>query len=167
MAMFTTNLKVKDTNRYFDSGATIHVTSNANKFTRVKEMLDGKSVKSIVGHKHLVHGKGRNIISHNGAIKTMNNVIYVLRVSKNLLFVGAITNMGYMVMFGITKCWIISTKSLHKLIVNGRRDPTNGLYKLTMEVILNTPTGKIDALLFTTGGKDIDLWHQRMRHIGF
>jgi hypothetical protein len=43
------------------------------------------------------------------------------------------------------------------LIAKGRRDPTNGFYKLTMEVILNTPTSKIDALLHTIGGKDINL----------
>lgn len=109
-------------------------------------MVDGESVKSIVGHKHLVYGKGRTIISHNGAIKTVNNVLYVAKVSKVLVSIGAIVDMGYVVMFNVTKCWIISTKSPHKLIVNGIRDPTNGLYKLTMEVILNTPTSKIDAL---------------------
>jgi hypothetical protein len=68
------------------------------------------------------------------------------RVSKNLLSIGAIVDMGYGVMFGVTNCWIISTKSPHKLIVKGRTDPTNGLYKLTMEVILNIPTSKINAL---------------------
>jgi hypothetical protein len=61
--MLTTNLKVKNTNWYFDSRATTHVTINANKFIHMKEMLDGESERSIANHKHLVHGKGCNIIS--------------------------------------------------------------------------------------------------------
>lgn len=151
VAMFTTNLKNRNTNWYLDSGATSHVIGDASKFVDLKEIVDRKIVKFVAGHKHMVYGKGSIVISQNGAIKKVNNVLYVPGVKKNWLFVGAIADMRYMVLFGTSKCWILSNKYPHKLIADGWRDPLNGLYMLTMEVIPRTVTGKTETLLLIEG----------------
>jgi hypothetical protein len=63
-----------------------------------------------------VHGEGTVVAAHNEEIK-MNNVLYIPGVKKNLLSVGAIANMGYVVMFIPNKCWIVSKKHPHRIIV--------------------------------------------------
>ncbi len=69
-------------------------------------------------------------MTHNGETKKVSDVLYVLGINKNLLFVGAIISKGCVVIFGSQKCWIITTSFPSKLIIEGERDKSNGLYKL-------------------------------------
>ncbi len=60
--------------------------------------------------------KGNVGLKHNGEIKHVNNVIYVLTTIKNLLSIGAITNKECIVIFGSKICWIISTKKQFEVL---------------------------------------------------
>ncbi|KAH9549521.1 hypothetical protein CY35_10G024000 [Sphagnum magellanicum] len=107
VAMITMQLQKKDTNWYLDSGASAHVTGDIGNLTNVKKEVDATSnVKSAPGHTHKVHGKGKAVVAHHGEIKIVNNVLYVPSVKTNLLSVGALANMGCVVVFGKYKCWI-------------------------------------------------------------
>jgi len=66
---------------------TSHVTSGASKFAHLKKMIYKKIVKFVASHKHMVYGKCIIAIFHNGAIKKVNNVLYVPKGIKKLLFI--------------------------------------------------------------------------------
>ncbi len=70
-----------------------------------------------MGHTHEVHHKSSNVIVFHGGIKTLNNVLYMLKVKKKDLFlVGALANIGCVMIFGRTSCWIIIVSTPHKII---------------------------------------------------
>jgi hypothetical protein len=58
-------------------------------------------------------------------------------VKKNLLPVGALTDMGCVVVFGKYKCWIFTTTKPHKVLPTGHRDVTNGLHRLELPPVTN------------------------------
>jgi hypothetical protein len=107
VVMFTMNPSKSDTNWYLDSGAISYVIRDLTKFTEMKHIVEINLVSFVLGQFHKVHGKCIVVVVHNKEIK-MNNVLYVPSVKKNLLFIGAIVNMGYVVMFSPNKCWIVS-----------------------------------------------------------
>jgi hypothetical protein len=109
-------------------------------------MVDSASVKLVVGYTHKVYGKGNVVVAYQGEIKTMNNVLYVLGIKRNLLVVRAIVNMGYVVMFGKQTCWIVVAITLHKLLSINYRDLVNGLYKL--EITMRPKHEQLTSLLF-------------------
>ncbi len=151
---------------YLDYGAFAHLIGKVGNFYYVKRMVEFASVKFVVGHTHKVYGKGNVVVAYQGEIKTMNNVLYVLGIKRNILLVRAIVNMGYVVMFGKQTCWIVVAITLHKLLVIDYRDLVNGLYKLeiTMAPKHEQPTS---LLLLVERQLAIELWHKRMGHIGF
>ncbi len=85
-------------------------------------MVDFASVKFVVGHAQKVYGMGNVVIAYQGEIKTMDNVLYVLGIKRNLLLARAIVNMGYVVMFGKQTYWIVVAITLHKVLVIDYRD---------------------------------------------
>jgi hypothetical protein len=156
----------KDTKWYLDSSASTHVLGDSGSFHNVKKVIGHTNVKSTMGHIHKVQGKGNNVIVCQGRIKVMNIIIYVLGAKKNVLSIGAIANMGCVVIFGKISCWIVIVFTPHEIVVTSQRDLTNGLYKLTIttlqKVSQNSPT-----LLMTKHHLNINLWHKQLGHIGF
>jgi len=102
VVIFTMNPSKSDTNWYLDSGAISYVIRDLTKFTEMKHIFGINLVGFVVGQFHKVHGKCTIVAIHNKEIK-MNNVLYVPGVRKKLLFIGAIVNMVYVVMFSPNK----------------------------------------------------------------
>lgn len=102
VVMFTMNPSKSDTNWYLDFGAISYVIRDLTKFTEMKHIFGINLVSFVVGQFHKVHGKCTVVAIHNKEIK-MNNVLYVPGVRKKLLSIGAIVNMGYVVMFSPNK----------------------------------------------------------------
>jgi hypothetical protein len=166
VVMFTMNPSKSDTNWYLDSGVTSYVIRDLTKFTEMKHIVGINSVSFVVGQSHKAHGKGTVGAAHNEEIK-MNNVLYVPGVKKKLLSVGAIANMGYVVMFSPNKCWIVSKKYPHRIIVDGMKDTVNGLYRLVSIGSPRDVSQKREEVLLTERNIDIYLWHIRFGHIRF
>ncbi len=78
----------------------------------------------------LIRRKASIVVTCQNETKTISNILYVLGVRKNLLPIGALTNMGCIVTFGKNKCWITFAQFPHKVLVSSFRDFVNGLYKL-------------------------------------
>ncbi len=91
----------------------------------------------------------------------MNDVIYVLSVTKKLLLVGVITNKRCLVIFGQNCYWIIIAKQPCKVLAKGIKDLTNGLYKLL------TTKPQFVALMLKTITMEVDLWHRFHWHLHF
>jgi hypothetical protein len=66
----------------------------------------------------------------HGRVKKFDNALFVFKVTKNLLLVGALANKRCVVVFGSKNCWVITTNEPNKVIVKKVRDEFNGLYKL-------------------------------------
>ncbi len=165
--MLTSHLHEKDTNWYFDSRATSHVTSDVGKLTNIRKAIGVTNIKSTGGHTHKVHGKGIAIVVYQNETKSMNNILYVPSVKKNLLSIGALVDMGCIVVFGKAKCWILPTNISNKVLTFGVRDVENGLYKLEASA-LHKPQHKPPSLCLTLQQlTNVELWHKRMGHVSF
>ncbi len=66
----------------------------------------------------------------HGRVKKLDNALFVLKVTKNLLLVGTLANKRCVVVFGSKKCWVITTNEPKKVIVKKVKDEFNGSYKL-------------------------------------
>jgi hypothetical protein len=77
---------------------------DVGKFTNIRKVVDVTNIKSTCGHTHKVHAKGIVIVTYQDEIIYVSNVLYVPKVKKNLLLVGAIANMECIVVFGKAKC---------------------------------------------------------------
>jgi hypothetical protein len=97
---------------YFAFGATKHVIGDVNTLTCMKMRLKTMSVKFVGGHSHLVEGIGDVFVSCDGKMKQIHDVFYVLGITKNLLSIRAIIDKGCFVIFGMFRCWVVSSQSI-------------------------------------------------------
>jgi hypothetical protein len=65
---------------------------------------------------------------HNGEIKHVNNVIYVLINIENILSIGGIANKGCIMICSSNNCWIMSTKKPFEVLGTRIRYELNDLY---------------------------------------
>ncbi len=66
------------------------------------------------------------VLPHCKGMKQIVDVFHVLGVTKNMLYVGAIVDMGHVVMFNATKCWVMTFQEPRKVVVVGTRDCDSG-----------------------------------------
>jgi hypothetical protein len=86
----------QDKLRYLDLGASKYVTCDMSKMLGVGTSL----VRSTCNQTHNVEGEGNVIFSYNGSMKCIILVLYIPRLTKNLLSVGNYTDKGCLVTFG-------------------------------------------------------------------
>jgi hypothetical protein len=166
VVLFTMNPSKSDTNWYLDSGVTSYVIRDLRKFAEMKHIVGINSVSFVVGQSHKVHGKGTVVTAHSEEIK-MKNVLYVPGVKKNLLSVGAIANMGYVVIFSPISVGLCQKRYPHRIIVEGMKDTVNGLYRLVSIGSPRDVSQKREDVLLRERNINFDLWHIRFGHIGF
>ncbi len=82
----------------------IRLTKNINKLEKTRLSI----IKSAGRQYHLVIEKGSVLFNHDSRVKQVENVLLVLRMTKNLLYVGSITNKGCYILFGAKKCWVLN-----------------------------------------------------------
>jgi hypothetical protein len=87
-------------------------------------------IKSVGRHCHSITKKSSILFNHDSKIKQVENVFFVLGVSKNILFVGSIIDKGCYILFSAKKCWVLNSRNSAKMLAEGYQDQTNGLYKL-------------------------------------
>lgn len=85
--------------RYLDLGASKFVICDMSAMSKMLGV--GTSlVRSTCNQTHNVEGEGDVIFSYNGSMKCIIIVLYMPRLTKNLLSVGNITDTGCLVTFG-------------------------------------------------------------------
>lgn len=77
--------KNNDTNWYLDSGVLTHVIGDFSNFSKLKIKVNLVIVKSVGGQTHVICGKWDITLSHNGSIKLVHDILYVLNITKNPL----------------------------------------------------------------------------------
>jgi hypothetical protein len=77
----------------------------------------------------------------------MTNVLYVLTLKKNLIFVGDLVDYGNPVIFFKRDCWISNKESIN-IVPSGHRNMNNGLYSLGNSLHLNSIYNDKKAILW-------------------
>jgi hypothetical protein len=137
-------------NWFLDSRASEHITSDSNKLDITRKNSVGGRVRAAGNEPHAVQARGSATFStKKGEIK-LSNVLYVPSISKNFVSVGALTNEGKVVVFSKTHSLILDNLKGRNILAIGRRQRSNGLYKLTSE-----PKANLVSL------EDLSrIWHQ-------
>jgi hypothetical protein len=96
----------------------------------------------------------------DGEIKKINNVLYGLGLTKNLLSIGTMTNARFVAVFDFQRCLLFTKGSSPKIVARGARDQISDLYKLTTHVS-NVELNLVENL------EEVFLWHKRLGHLNF
>jgi hypothetical protein len=110
-----------DENWILDFTATTHVIGNPRLLYEVKPHIRSLyRIKFANGVYYNFEGQGHEKVQfESGEINNIKDVIYVLSVNKNILFVGKITDKIHLIIFNSSQCLIISKTEPHKIIVQG------------------------------------------------
>ena len=153
--MSALSASLKSDEWYVDSGASNHLTGRREYFTTF-EPMEPRKVYLGDSTFHEAVGKGSiDITIKKGCNITLNEVLYVPNMTKNLLSVASITKNGFKLEFGRNDC-VVTTQS-GKAIARAVKE--NNLYRLDTN-------GKLYANIAVTRKDDVELWHQRLGHIG-
>ena len=136
-----------------DSGASRHMTnnkdslSNYQQFTKTEPVTlgDGKVVEAL--------GKGVQLELDNRKTGTLKSVLYVPKLSYNLLSVAAATDQDLMVEFDQAGCYFKDPNG--QIVGTGAR--ANRMYELNVKSTETAQVAKSDNRL--------KLWHQRLGHV--
>jgi hypothetical protein len=128
-----------DPHWYVDSCVFRHVIGNSDMVNKLHKQIY-PSIVSIVGSEsHQVENiSSVHFETPNGVIKTIDNVLYVERLKKNLLSIEFMATKGYLIVFYDKRCLIIR-KSDYKFVAFGNH-MANRLYNYSyiIELILKS-----------------------------
>jgi hypothetical protein len=160
-AMTTFLSPSSSTHWYIDNGASKHVTGTGGVVKNMEKPLIATKVRSAGDQAHLVIGTGSvSVKTTSGQTHSINEVLYIPGLRKNLLSVGSIADLGNKIIFDSTGCKIISKKS-GQLIAQAKRDATNGLYRMDFA------ESSINSVETDSDEEQAKLWHQRMAHLNY
>ncbi len=120
---------------------------------------DASSVSTVGSVSHKMIGKGYVWFkTQNGSIKKIINVLYVHGITKNLFFVGIISNKSYLSIFGSKKCLIIENPNPNVIVAKGVRvNSINGLWKIELNVNKSSSCALVNTVKTTSQAR---LWHR-------
>jgi hypothetical protein len=122
--MAAINYNGPDDEWLIDSGASTHVTRDKNLLTSVQEVAPGHSnIRTAGGKIFPISRQGIAQLKRNKAVK---QVFYIPELRNNLLSVGKLTNLGYMVVFGPRRCFILDRHNSKKIYMMGTRQSIIG-----------------------------------------
>ena len=144
-------------NWFLDFGALEHITSDNDKLDLKKENSFGRRVRAVGNEPHVVHARGpATLLTKEGEIK-LSNILYIPSITKNLLSIGALTDESKVVVFTKTHCLVWDNIAGRNVLAIETRQRSNGLYKLTMEIMAN----------FVATDDLSQPWHQCYRHLHY
>ena len=147
---------------WIDTGATRHVCSDRNMFTSF-DPIDSRE-KLVMGNSATsdIRGQGKVILKMtSGKSLTLNNVLYVPEIHKNLVSGSLLNKHGFRMVFESDK--VLLSKS--RMFV-GKGYVCNGLFKLNVMTVKHKTTNKAStssAYLLESSS----LWHGRLGHVNY
>jgi hypothetical protein len=110
-----------------DSGASSHVAANYQSLKELQMGNLGHGICATGGETHAIQGsRSTSVKTPIGEIK-LTDVKYVPSFHKNFMSVGAIVDIGNLVLFSKENCFILDQIN-HNIIATGHRTLENGLY---------------------------------------
>ena len=142
---------------YVDFGASNHMTNHTEWFSSLEKLEQSRVVETGNNTQHPIKHVGDIPLNHVSQKGVMRNVLHVLTIAKNLVFVRQIVVQGMHVRFNHHN-YFIEYEGM--LIVHGCRDRRMFILK----------ANDVGTAMFAKGQKvkcDIDLWHKQIGHINF
>ena len=147
---------------WIDTSATRNVCLDKNMFTSFEPIDSGE--KFFMGNSTTseIQGQGKVISKMtSGKNLTLNNVLYVLEIGKNLVSGSLLNKHGFRMVFEADK--VVVSKS--RMFV-GKGYVSNGLFKLNVMTIKPKIMNKTNAS-FVYVLKSSNLWHGRLGHVNY
>ena len=147
---------------WIDIGATCHVCSDKNLFTSF-EPIDIRE-KLFMGNSATseIQGQGKVILKMTyGKNLTLNNVLYVPEIRKNLIYRSLLNKHGFGMVFEADK--VVVSKSG---VFMGKGYVSNGLFKLNVMTVKLKIMNKTNAS-FVYVLKSSNLWYGRLGHVNY
>lgn len=141
-----------------DSGATSHMARREDDFCEYAELDIPESV--VIADVSKVEAVGKSKIqlrvrvrANKYRLSTPCNVLHIPELNGNIFSVKAVTQRGYIVQFGHSRCWV---KNSRRTAVCIRNDGVNKLYHLDIQSSDHTAASAVSLSV---------LWHQRLAHV--
>ncbi|MCO5554847.1 hypothetical protein L7F22_008383 [Adiantum nelumboides] len=148
---------------YFDSGASMHITSRKDLFCSLDAAPAGKKVTCANNASYPIKGVGKILITiSDGSDLCLPDVLYAPGIKKNLLSVSSLAKNGLRVIFEDDRCIVRDRENGYSLITTGTLK--NGLF------VLDRYEKQIQACIAETktqAMQDAELWHARFGHVGY
>ena len=142
---------------WIDTGATRYVCSNKDLFTTF-EPIDGEKVFMGNSATSSIEGQGKVLLKMtSGKELTLNNVLYVPEIRKNLVSGSLLNKHGFRMVFESDKV----TLSKSGMYV-GMGYVSDGLFKLNVLTIINKDNKSSVYMLESS-----NLWHGRLGHVNY
>ena len=138
-----------------DSGCTFHMTPNKAWFEELKQG-DGGVV--LLGNNRPCKVQGVGFVRvklHNDVEKVLTNVRYIPELKRNLIFLGMLDELGYLIK---VEAGTIKVLKGSLLVMKGIRK--NGIYSLLGSTIIHSISATTGSSLNNTM-----LWHKRLGHV--
>ena len=151
-----------DSDWFFDSGASKHITSCKSFFASLKDAPKGGHVVCANNASYPIIGVGEiELSAANGGVVILKNVLYVPGIKKNLISVPLIAKAGLHVHFVDDKCMVHDYSNGDVIVMSGTL--CNGLYRLD-----TYKRASLNALaVHTSSMAEMELWHARFGHLNF
>ncbi|CAN1824884.1 Retrovirus-related Pol polyprotein from transposon TNT 1-94, partial [Linum perenne] len=152
------NLVASNTREWWiDTGATRHVCSDKKMFNTIEEVEDGGKLFMGNSSTAKVKGSGKIVMKMtSGKELTLNGVLYVPEIRKNLVSGSLLNKHGFRMVFESDKF----TLSKNNVFV-GKGYVVNGLFKLNVMTISNKKNASVYLL------ESSILWHLSFGHVNF
>ncbi len=150
-----------------DSCASWHVIGNSDMVNKLHKQIYLSTVSITRSESHPVKNIGSvHFETPNGVIKTIDNVLYIPRLEKNLLSVGSMATKRYLIVF-YDKKWLIIRKNDYKLVASNNH-MTNSLYILQLHNRANTKeVHNVELTLLNDSSRIAQLWHKQFTNLNY
>lgn len=152
---------------YIDSSTTSHVTSAKKSLVNYSLGSYTSQIVTTSGNSLDIHGIDKVVVDEN---KVILDVLYTLGVTKNLLSVGRITNLGKIVIFDSRNYWVYDKCHPKRLPLHATCSLSNLFYCLQINQASHlTKFAKSQCFLVTTTPtkSKADLWHKCLSYINY
>ena len=144
-----------------DTGATRHICSDKKMFSSYEAINDGEQLFMGNSSTSKVEGKGKVILKMTSRKElTLNDVLPVLEIRKNLVSGSLLSKKGFMLIFESNK--FVLTKSE---IYVGKGYMSNVLFKMNVMTIVSDFNNKNTSSAYMLESSIV--WHGILRHVNF
>ncbi|XP_075475084.1 retrovirus-related Pol polyprotein from transposon TNT 1-94 isoform X1 [Primulina tabacum] len=145
---------------WIDTGTTRHVCSDKEMFATLEESMNGEKLFMGNSATSEIKGQGKVVLKMTSGKKlTLNNVLYVPDIRKNLVSGSLLNKHGFRIVFESDK--VVLSKS--GMFV-GKGYVCNGLYKLNVKAV-KPVMNKVNTFAYLL--ESSCLWHGRLGHVNY
>ncbi|GAB2278393.1 hypothetical protein Dimus_039287 [Dionaea muscipula] len=148
---------------WVDTDATRHVCSEKSMFTNFKPVANGEKIYMDNSASSPIEGEGKVILKMtSGKELTLNNMLYVPEIRKNLISGSLLSKHGFRLVFEADKI-ILSIAGMYV----GKGHMSNGMFKLNIMNVFPKVSSNEKATSSAYLTESSNLWHGTLGHVNY